>query len=70
MIADPLVRIMDHPHAFKLTYGGAQQLLGALLMSLALPLGMLMGETAPAILQAEGVWFHLARASSQSEGWK
>lgn len=33
-------------------------------------LGMLMGETAPAILQAEGVWFHLARASSQSEGWK
>lgn len=33
-------------------------------------LGMLMGETAPALLQAEGVWFHLARASSQSEGWK
>ncbi|MFZ4685267.1 MAG: flagellar biosynthesis protein FlhB [Hyphomonadaceae bacterium] len=41
MIADPLVRIMDHPHAFKLTDGGAQQLMGALLMSLALPLGII-----------------------------
>jgi flagellar biosynthetic protein FlhB len=32
---------MDHPHAFKLTDGGAQQLMGALLMSLALPLGII-----------------------------
>ena len=27
MIADPLARIMDHPHAFRLSDGGAQQLL-------------------------------------------
>ena len=38
MIADPLVRIMDHPHAFRLSNGGAQQLMGSLLMSLAMPM--------------------------------
>jgi flagellar biosynthesis protein FlhB len=43
MIADPLVRIMDHPHAFRLSEGGAQQLAGNLLMSLALPLGIIFG---------------------------
>ena len=43
MIADPLVRIMDHPHAFRLSEGGAQQLMGSLLMSLALPLGIIFG---------------------------
>ncbi|MEY2759124.1 MAG: hypothetical protein RIR33_2902 [Pseudomonadota bacterium] len=43
MIADPLVRIMDHPHAFRLGEGGAQQLMGSLLMSLALPLGIIFG---------------------------
>jgi len=43
MIADPLVRIMDHPHAFRLSEGGAQQLAGSLLMSLALPLGIIFG---------------------------
>lgn len=43
MIADPLVRIMDHPHAFKLSDGGAQQLLGALMMALAPPLIIIFG---------------------------
>jgi flagellar biosynthesis protein FlhB len=38
MIADPLTRIMDHPHAFRLQDGGAQQLMGSLLMSLAMPM--------------------------------
>ena len=38
MLAAPLVRIMDHPHAFRLENGGAQQLMGSLLMALALPL--------------------------------
>ncbi len=43
MIADPLARIMDHPHAFRLSEGGAQQLMGSLLMSLALPLTIIFG---------------------------
>ncbi len=61
MIADPLVRIMDHPHAFKLTDGGAQQLLGALLMSLALPLGIIFSVIAVAsvlghVIQHRPLW--------------
>jgi flagellar biosynthetic protein FlhB len=43
MIADPLVRILDHPHAFKLSDGGAQQLMGSLMFSLAAPLGIIFG---------------------------
>lgn len=43
MIADPLVRIMDHPHAFRLENGGAQQLLASLLMALAPPLIIIFG---------------------------
>jgi len=54
MIADPLVRIMDHPHAFKLTDGGAQQLLGALMMSLALPLGIIFS-----VITVAGVLGHM-----------
>lgn len=61
MIADPLVRIMDHPHAFKLTDGGAQQLMGALLMSLALPLGIIFSVIAIAsvlghVIQHRPLW--------------
>ena len=61
MIADPLVRIMDHPHAFKLTDGGAQQLMGALLMSLALPLGIIFAVIAVAsvlghVIQHRPLW--------------
>jgi flagellar biosynthetic protein FlhB len=61
MIADPLVRIMDHPHAFKLSDGGAQQLMGALLMSLALPLGIIFAVIAIAsvlghVIQHRPLW--------------
>jgi flagellar biosynthetic protein FlhB len=61
MIADPLVRIMDHPHAFKLTDGGAQQLMGSLLMSLALPLGIIFAVIAVAsvlghVIQHRPLW--------------
>lgn len=61
MIADPLVRIMDHPHAFKLTDGGAQQLMGSLLLSLALPLGIIFAAIGGAsvlghIIQHRPLW--------------
>ena len=54
MIADPLVRIMDHPHAFRLQDGGAQQLMGSLLMSLLVPLGVIFGA-----ISAAGVLGHV-----------
>ena len=61
MIADPLARIMDHPHAFRLTEGGAQQLLGDLLMSLATPLLVIFGAIAVAgvaghVVQHRPLW--------------
>ncbi len=48
MIADPLTRILDHPHAFRLADGGAQQLMGGLLLSLAMPLGIIFSAIAVA----------------------
>ncbi len=42
-IAEPLVRIMDHPHAFSLSNGGAQKLLAGLLGSLLTPLAVVFG---------------------------
>ena len=61
MIADPLVRIMDHPHAFHLAGGGAQQLMTSLLMSLAFPLGVIFAAIAVAgvlghIVQSRPLW--------------
>ncbi len=61
MIADPLVRILDHPHAFRLTDGGAQQLMGNLLLSLAAPLGIIFGTIAVAsvlghVVQHRPLW--------------
>ncbi len=56
MIADPLVRIMDHPHAFRLENGGAQQLVGSLLMALAPPLLIIFG-----IIAVAGVLGHLVQ---------
>ena len=61
MIADPLVRIMDHPHAFRLTDGGAQQLMGSLALSLAMPLGIIFGAIAVAsvlghVIQHRPLW--------------
>lgn len=42
-IASPLARILDHPHAFRLSDGGAQKLLYELLMSLLVPLAIVFG---------------------------
>lgn len=61
MIADPLYRIMDHPHAFRLQDGGAQELMGQLLFSLALPLGVIFGAIAVAsvlghLIQHRPLW--------------
>ncbi len=61
MIAEPLAKIMDHPHAFKLSEGGAQQLLGNLLMSLALPLGVIFAVIGGAsllghVIQSRPLW--------------
>jgi flagellar biosynthetic protein FlhB len=50
MIADPLVRIMDHPHAFRLSDGGAQKLMGNLLLALAPPLIIIFGTIMVACL--------------------
>ena len=56
MIADPLVRIMDHPHAFRLSNGGAQQLMGSLLMSLAMPMLVIF-----AVIAIAGVLGHVVQ---------
>jgi len=61
MIADPLVRILDHPHAFRLSDGGAQQLMGNLLLALAPPLLIIFGAIAAAsvlghIIQHRPLW--------------
>jgi flagellar biosynthetic protein FlhB len=61
MIAEPLARLMDHPHAFKLSDGGAQKLMGSLLMSLATPLIVIFGVIAVAgvlghVVQHRPLW--------------
>lgn len=56
MIAEPLARIMDHPHAFKLSDGGAQQLMGALFISLAFPVMVIF-----AIIAIAGVLGHVVQ---------
>lgn len=57
MIADPLVRIMDHPHAFRLSDGGAQQLVASLLASLATPMLVIF-----AIISIAGVLGHVVQS--------
>ena len=42
-IAEPLAKLLDHPHAFRLTDGGAQKLMYGLLMSLLVPLAVIFG---------------------------
>jgi flagellar biosynthesis protein FlhB len=42
-IGEPLARLIDHPHAFRLTDGGAQKLLASLMVSLLTPLGVVFG---------------------------
>ncbi len=60
-IADPLARLLDHPHAFHLADGGAQKLMYGLLMSLLVPLAVIFGVIAVAsvighLIQARPVW--------------
>jgi len=57
MIADPLVRIMDHPHAFRLSDGGAQKLVASLLASLATPMLVIF-----AIISIAGVLGHVVQS--------
>jgi flagellar biosynthesis protein FlhB len=42
-IASPLARILDHPHSFRLTEGGAQKLLYEVCMALLVPLAVIFG---------------------------
>ncbi|MBI1360763.1 MAG: flagellar biosynthesis protein FlhB [Alphaproteobacteria bacterium] len=60
-IADPLARIMDHPQAFRLTDGGAMNVLRALLLALLPPLGvifgaLLVGAVMGHIIQVRPLW--------------
>jgi flagellar biosynthetic protein FlhB len=45
-IAEPLAKLLDHPHAFRLADGGAQRLMFGLVMSLAVPLAVVFGAIA------------------------
>jgi flagellar biosynthetic protein FlhB len=45
-IAEPLAKLLDHPHAFRLADGGAQKLMFGLLMSLLVPLAVVFGAIA------------------------
>ncbi len=56
MIADPLMRIMDHPHAFRLENGGALRMMGSLLMALAPPLMIIFS-----VIAVAGVLGHLVQ---------
>jgi flagellar biosynthetic protein FlhB len=49
-VAEPLARILDHPHAFRLSHGGAQTLMYQLLLQLAAPLGIVFGALIVAVL--------------------
>ncbi|HEY7800559.1 MAG TPA: flagellar biosynthesis protein FlhB [Hyphomonadaceae bacterium] len=42
-IADPLAKLLDHPHAFRLADGGAQKLMYEVLMALFVPLAVIFG---------------------------
>jgi flagellar biosynthetic protein FlhB len=42
-IAKPLVKLLDHPHAFRLADGGAQKLMYEVLMALFVPLAVIFG---------------------------
>jgi flagellar biosynthetic protein FlhB len=60
-IGEPLARLIDHPHAFRLTDGGAQKLLASLLVSLLTPLGvvfgvLIVGALIGHVIQARPLW--------------
>jgi flagellar biosynthetic protein FlhB len=53
-IAQPLVKLLDHPHAFQLANGGALKLMYEVLMALFVPLGVIFG-----VISAASVVGHL-----------
>jgi flagellar biosynthetic protein FlhB len=60
-IAEPLARVLDHPHAFRLADGGAQKLMYVVLMSLMAPLAVIFGVIASAsilghVVQHKPLW--------------
>jgi flagellar biosynthesis protein FlhB len=60
-IADPLVRILDHPQSFHLANGGAMKLMHALVMALLPPMGMifatlLVGSVIGHVIQVPPLW--------------
>src|SRR6185503_1958993 len=60
-IGEPLARLIDHPHAFRLTDGGAQKLLAGLIVSLLTPLGVVFGVLIAGalighVIQARPLW--------------
>ena len=61
MIADPLVRIFDHPQSFHLADGGAMNMARALLMALLAPMGvifatLLVGSVVGHVIQVPPLW--------------
>jgi flagellar biosynthesis protein FlhB len=60
-IVSPLARILDHPHAFRLSDGGAQKLLYELLMALFVPMAvvfavLIVASFAGHIIQHRPLW--------------
>ncbi|HEX5006603.1 MAG TPA: flagellar biosynthesis protein FlhB [Hyphomonadaceae bacterium] len=60
-IARPLVKLLDHPHAFRLADGGAQKLMYEVLMALFVPMAVIFGVIAAAsvvghIVQHRPLW--------------
>ena len=61
MIADPLVRILDHPQSFHLADGGAMNMARALLMALLAPMGvifatLMVGSVVGHVIQVPPLW--------------
>jgi flagellar biosynthetic protein FlhB len=60
-IAQPLIKLLDHPHAFRLADGGAQKLMYEVLMALLVPMAVIFGAIAVAsvighIVQHRPLW--------------
>jgi flagellar biosynthesis protein FlhB len=60
-IAAPLARVLDHPHAFRLSEGGAQKLLYEMLMALLVPVGvvftvLVVASVAGHVIQHRPLW--------------
>jgi flagellar biosynthetic protein FlhB len=61
LLSEPLIRLLDHPHAFRLTGGGAEALLAELVRALAVPLTgifatLFVGALAGHLAQHRPLW--------------